>query len=141
MSMRTSWRSRAPGVCLGRVESGAAIPSARPRTRRRYGVSSPDGTSAEAAQSMPYGSYMQRYAEAKAELLRRAAAAGAERAASNGSVSMFVGHEASAHAGLLADYYRDIDFPDLAERAPGDLAGAALAHLELATNRPQGTAV
>ena len=103
-------------------------------------MSSPELRPGAAVGGVAEGSYMQRFAVAKAELLRRAAAAGAPAAAASTAARTAVGPDQAALAGFLADYYRDLQFPDLAERPPADLAGAALAHLELAAHRPQGTA-
>ena len=63
------------------------------------------------------------------EILEHAAEA-AERA----------GHRHEELQAFLARYYRHVPIEDLAERHPLDLAGAALAHRQLALHRPRGTA-
>ena len=41
---------------------------------------------------------------------------------------------------LLARYYRHVSTDDLLARSPEDILGAALSHLDLARERPVGTA-
>jgi glutamate dehydrogenase len=50
------------------------------------------------------------------------------------------GHRHDGLQAFLARYYRHVPIEDLSERHPLDLAGAALAHKQLAMHRPRGTA-
>jgi len=67
--------------------------------------------------------------EIKSEQLKRLCAYAAGRASDPG-----------VSAGLVAGYYRHVAPEDLAERPDEDLYGAAMSHLRLAEDRPQGTA-
>src|SRR5690349_1832451 len=118
MSMEPSWRSGWTTALLGRVKI----------------VSSPEPRSVHAATGIVGGSYMQRFGQAKAELLRRAASEGSLPPDAQADVERFLGTDPSALSGFLADYYRDLEFPDLAERSPDNLVGAAVAHLRAAVD-------
>jgi glutamate dehydrogenase len=71
--------------------------------------------------------------EAKDELLRKAA----ELVHSRRGAGARVGEDVDS---LLPVYYRHVAYEDIEDRSPTDVYGAAVSHLRLATERPQGTA-
>ena len=56
------------------------------------------------------------------------------------SQSNTVSESNTTAAALLTRFYRHVPYDDLADRAPADLLGAVRSSVELAGNRPQGSA-
>ncbi len=73
--------------------------------------------------------------EGGADALAKISRAGGARGLDSG------GERLRTAASLLPRYYRHVPYDDLAERSPADLLGAVASTLELAGNRPQGTAM
>jgi glutamate dehydrogenase len=87
------------------------------------------------------GASIQRDAEAKAQLLREAAVQAEALAASIDRYGRAVRPLDGDLAGFLADYYRDLEYQEIADLGADAIAAAALGHLSLASERPPGRAV